>query len=381
MSSKINILFVVNSMHVGGAERLAAEICKNVDKTRFNAMLCGLAGDGSLVPILEEAQVKYFKTQKKSGKDFSLPFKLRRIFRQNDIDIVHTHGQGPLLYTWMAMHLFPKPPKPLFVHSEHIDLRMEESSFPKAYLMNSVMLPATDAFVSIAEHLALVNQKDFKTIKNRITTIPNGIDVRHYESSGKNKSKMLHKELNLKPDTRIIGNISVLRPQKDHGTLVLAMKDVAQSVPNAVCVIAGAISEAKSELERLTLDLGIEKSVRFLGYRQDVPELLECFDMFVLPSLYEGLPLCLLEAGACGLPIVTTDVPGNNEFVQHGYNGLLAPPRNPEQLAQCIIRVLTEDGLSLRLGKNSRKKVEQKHEIGRMINYYNNFYERIYKKK
>ena len=123
----------------------------------------------------------------------------------------------------------------------------------------------------------------------------------------------------------------------------------------------------EGELRREVEELGLSQSVRFLGWRDDVPEILACVDLFVLASLWEGLPYTLLEAMAAGLPVVATDVGGCREVVLDGETGLLVPPRAPEALAQAIMMLLSERNLLQGMAEKGRERVAEHFSIEAMI--------------
>jgi glycosyltransferase involved in cell wall biosynthesis len=145
-----------------------------------------------------------------------------------------------------------------------------------------------------------------------------------------------------------------LHKQKGHAVLLKA----ATLVPNAMFVLAGDGPERQS-LEALAQELGVASRVHFLGERADVPSLLARSDAFVLPSMYEGLPVSVLEAMAIGTPVVATAVGGTDEVVEHGVNGLLVPPGNPERLADEISRVIGNTSLAASLSEGGKRRVRE----------------------
>ncbi len=161
-----------------------------------------------------------------------------------------------------------------------------------------------------------------------------------------------------------------LDKQKDHASLL----EAARLVPDAVFVLVGD-GPLREELEDRATRLGVEERVLFLGWREDIPEVLACADLFVLPSLYEGLPLALLEAMAAGLPIVATAIGGTSEAVVDGVTGLLVPPGEPRSLAAAIRRALDDEGLARRLGAASRERVRREFSAAAMARRTVSIYE------
>jgi glycosyltransferase involved in cell wall biosynthesis len=137
-------------------------------------------------------------------------------------------------------------------------------------------------------------------------------------------------------------------------------------VPEATFVLAGD-GPLRPRLEELARSLGLAERVLFLGHRDDVPALLASCDLFVLPSLYEGLPLSLLEAMASGRPAIATDVPGSNEVVHHAESGLLVPRADPLALADAIRRLLADPAAAERLARAGRARVDRDFSVERMV--------------
>ena len=159
-------------------------------------------------------------------------------------------------------------------------------------------------------------------------------------------------------DRPIVGNVARLAPQKDHRTLI----EAARLVPEADFVVAGD-GELRAELERLAEG----SRVRFLGARDDVPELLASFDVFAFPSLFEGLCLAVIEAQAAGVPVVATPVGGIRETVVDGETGLLVPTRDPGALAAAIRRLLEDRPAAEAMAAEAKRRVRARFSIERMV--------------
>jgi glycosyltransferase involved in cell wall biosynthesis len=162
----------------------------------------------------------------------------------------------------------------------------------------------------------------------------------------------------LRSDRPLVGNVARLAPQKDHATLI----EAARLVPEAEFVVAGD-GELREELERRAEG----SSVRFIGARADVPDLLASFDVFAFPSLYEGLCVAVIEAQAAGVPVVATPVGGIRETVVDGETGLLVPPRDPQAVAAAIRRLLDDRELARRLADEARRRVGERFSEQRMV--------------
>jgi glycosyltransferase involved in cell wall biosynthesis len=161
------------------------------------------------------------------------------------------------------------------------------------------------------------------------------------------------------PGSPVIGTVGNLHPAKGHRTLVEALPALVAKLPRARIVLVGQGAEG-AILERRALELGVSDHISFLGQRLDVPSLLRQFDLFVFPSLSEGMPNALLEAMAAGLPVVASGVGGILEVVSHGENGLLVPPACPDSLTEAIVRLWSDPDQRRRLGLAARRSVAQR---------------------
>lgn len=170
--------------------------------------------------------------------------------------------------------------------------------------------------------------------------------------------------------------IGRLDDPKGHSVALAAFPRVLEAFPEARLLFVGD-GPLRTRLESQTRALGLDGRVRFLGVRSDIPALLEASDLFWMPSRWEGLPIACLEAMACGLPTVTTDVVGLREVAVDGVTGFVAPPDSPELLAQASLRILKDPALAQRMGLAGRQRVEEKFSIERTADEYARAYEDI----
>jgi len=170
----------------------------------------------------------------------------------------------------------------------------------------------------------------------------------------------------LPPNGPIVGTVARLAPQKDQRRIVEAAPIVLERHPGARFVVVGD-GELRSDLERRVRDAGLETRFTFTGERRDVPDLLASFDVYVLPSLYEGLPHSLLEAMAAGVPVVTTATGGSEEAVEHERTGLLVPLRDPHALAAAIIRLLDDPAAARAMAERGQRRVHERYSTERLV--------------
>jgi len=208
----------------------------------------------------------------------------------------------------------------------------------------------------------------------QISAIPNGIDTDFFVPGPDRASARL--ALNMPVDEWVIILVARLAPEKDLGTLLRAFAIVHRQVPAAALWIVGEGPE-KPILISLSRELGIEKQTRFLGARNDVRNLLQAADVFALTSLSEGLSIALIEASACGLPIVATNVGGNPEIVEAPHGGVLVEPTQPEKLAEALAALLQDGPRRDANGRHLREQALRKYSLATMTDRYCALYDRI----
>ena len=203
----------------------------------------------------------------------------------------------------------------------------------------------------------------------KVRVVPNGISAAPFT---RNSNLALRSQLTEGRDIPLVLTPARLHEQKGHAYLLQA----ATLVPEAKFIFAGDGPE-RVKLELQCRQLGLEERVSFLGQRDDVPELLAACDLFVLPSLYEGMPVSVLEAMAAGKPVIATNVGGTDEVVINENTGVLLPPMNAAALATSITRLLADRALAARLAENGRKRATEMFSIESMVRGVTNVYDEV----
>lgn len=208
---------------------------------------------------------------------------------------------------------------------------------------------------------------------SRITVIQNGINIPDINPTARDRIRL---DLGIKPGETVIGAVGRLSPQKDYPTLLRAFKEVESSCPEAILLIAGD-GYLRDNLEKLTDELGIRERVKFLGYRSNVLEVVSSFDIYALSSLWEGLPLAVLEAMAMGKPVVATSVPGTQEAVNEGETGFLVPLKDNQALSQGIIKLVCNQKKIKLMGDAGRRRWNDCFSLTRVIDEHEELYHKL----
>ena len=303
---------------------------------------------------------------------------LFRYIRKIKPHIVHTHtskaGILGRLAAWMAR-------VPIVIHTPHGHVFY--GHFGRS--LSRVFLQMEKLLGRITHHqIALTPEEgnDYLNLgvanSNNLSVIHSGVDLNCYKRS-KTKGNPGKNELAIPPDSLVVGYVGWLIPIKGVSHLVNAMAEVMQRHPNSLLVLVGKGDEKGEEeikLREQVENLGLADNVHFLGWRPDVDEIMGCFDIFVLPSLNEGMGRVLVEAMAAGLPIVANRVGGIPDLIKHGENGLLVPPANPGALEQAISDLLSDKARRKRMGETG-KRMCRPYSVEAMVEEIDNLYSRL----
>jgi glycosyltransferase involved in cell wall biosynthesis len=249
-----------------------------------------------------------------------------------------------------TFHLVPEEPPDL---PERVKLRL--------------LATCMDGCIAVSEWVAAKLREGYGLPAEKITVVRNGIPVTAYDGA---PDPALRSWLASGTNRPIVLTLARLDAQKGHRYLL----EAAVQVPEAIFVVAGDGPE-RNALEALAARYGLSDRVRFLGHREDVPALLAASDLCVLPSLFEGLPLTVLEAMAAGKPLVATRAGGVPEAIQDGSSGLLVAPRDPKGLAAAIRRLIDDPGLATRLANTAQARVRQAFSAQRLATEVEQVYE------
>lgn len=363
---KYRVLQITHDLGVGGLPRVVVTLCKALDPSRFDVSVLCLNDTGPLAEELTAIGIPVLQLERQSPRPDYLAFlKVARVLRDHRTDVIHTHNTQPLIDGGLAS-LFVR--RTALLHTDHA------RSFPdkRRYMVAEYLLShRAHRMVGVSEHTSR-NLHRYEWIPmDKIVTVQNGIDGSRF--LGRIDKAVKRRELGLPAAGPVIGLAARLTEQKGVTYLLQALPALVARFPDLSVVIAGygPLEEAhKAEAQRL----GVTGHVRFIGTRLDVPELLKVFDVFVLPSIWEGLPMSILEAMAAGCVVVASDVGGVGAALSSGVNAMLVPPAQPEALATALATVLADDALRERLSVQARQVFQERFSAEAMARHYEALY-------
>lgn len=230
-------------------------------------------------------------------------------------------------------------------------------------------------YVAVSEGVRSAAIKYLGLSPTHVETILNAVDLRAFDSVLSDRITA-RAEFGFHPHHVVIGTVSVLEGRKNVAQLLSAAQTLRREYPDVRVVVVGSGPE-ESVLRAASADFGLEDTVRFAGFRRDVPRLLPAFDIFTLTSHAEGLPRAVMEAMAAGLPCVVTDVGGNAEAVLHGTTGLVTPPGEPAPFLDALRSLLHDSGMRLAMGSASRSRAHVQFAPERMARAYDRLYSEL----
>ena len=362
----VNILYLITEFDVGGAENVLYDVATRIDRQKYNPSAACLTGRGAIGEKLSASgiEVEYLDMQCKF--DFRVFPRLIRLLKKRNVSILHTYLFHANLLGRIAGRIAGIP---IIISS----ISVSEKERRYHLWLDRMTSGLVDMETCVCEAVREFTLKEAKIPSEKLISIPNGINLEKFDRQWDREGKRA--EFGIGNQTKVIGTACRLSKQKGLEFLLRTAPGILRNIPDSVLIIVGD-GELKSELRQLAAKLGIKDKVIFASFRKDVLEVMSIFDVFVLSSLWEGLPIAMLEAMALSKPIVATAVGGCRELVADGENGFLVKPSEMSQLSEAITTILTDSELAFRMAQNSRKKVEQ-YSTQKMVERTEKLYERF----
>lgn len=355
---------MIDRSFLGGGQSNLLSLARFLDRNSFEVSVCS-QGEGPLVDVLRKEEIPHFPIAFSKRFQTGIVRDIILLLNRHHFDILHTHGGVAGFFGRWAARKCDRPPR--VVHTLHGIHYLHYRNFFLKYLY--VCLERF--FSRFSDSIIFVSDADrergrhFKLVPgDKQVVIKNGIDFESFKPEPMRKEAMEGFEFD--SSTPIIGTVARLHRQKGLSYLFKAARKIQEFIPEAKVWIVGG-GPLLSKLQRLGKKLNLEKTIVLLGERPNVAQLLSRFDVFVLPSLWEGLPYSLMEAAALAKPVVATDIDGVRELVKHGETGLLVPIRDSTRLAQAVVRLIQDREYATNLGLHLKDAVLQEYKLSRML--------------
>ncbi len=363
---------MIYAFTVGGEERELLNILRYGDRGRFLHVIVSFTEVGAFGEEAQRLGFKVFSLNKKMGNDFSLPFRIAKIIRMSGVSVIHARGWATLVETALALRLARVRGSIYAFHGRTYD-ELQRPSI-KRRVVQSLFVRTYDRIVTLNSLMKKEFSRECRLSEDKIDVIANGIELDRFRPLP-NRAE-LRKTHGIPPDRFVIGTVGRLDPVKSHESLLRVVYSLKRSGRRPYLLIVGE-GQARAALERLIADLNLSEDICLYGFTEHVPELLNCMDLYAQSSLYEGSSHTLVEAMACGLPIVATDVGGTADLFEEGREGFRFKPGDENTLLRLIAKM--QDDLQLRkaMGKRARDRVCKLFAVERMVRRYEQLYHEL----
>ncbi|HBF33393.1 TPA: hypothetical protein DDW35_02395 [Candidatus Sumerlaeota bacterium] len=350
MPRPLNVLRVITWLPVGGIERKIAAVLPRLDRNLFNPRVVCLRERGPLADDLEASGVPVDVCPFKSRLSPSGIWRLAGLMKQHKIDIVHAHMYRSNTPATVAAKLAGVPVVIAHVHN------VNTWETRRQLMMDRFLSRWRQVMVGVSDRVRqdIVNQLHLPSDKTR--TLYNGVDIERFQDNSLRAP--MRKTLGIADNELVIINHGRLVSQKNPQVFIRVAEEIAKTRQNVRILIAGD-GGLREELEKIAAQKSVADKIQFLGKRDDIPELLQAADLYMMASFKEGFSNALIEAMAAGLPVVATDVGGNAEAVEQGKSGVIVPPHDDDAFVAAVARLVDNADERARLSEGARTRAQR----------------------
>ncbi|MEO5862131.1 MAG: TIGR03088 family PEP-CTERM/XrtA system glycosyltransferase [Burkholderiales bacterium] len=374
------VAHVIHHLVIGGLENGLVNLINRMPASRYRHAIVCMTRYSDFRNRIQNPTVEVFALNRRDGSDWPARVELFRLIRRLKPAIVHSRGMSGLDSMLPAM-LNGVSAR---IHGEHgRDMDDLDGTNLKAQWVRRLHRPFISHYIALSKDLKSYLEKKIRVPERRITQIYNGVDCQYFRPALSGRAPL--PESGFANDTSfIIGTVGRMQAVKDQVNLTKAFILLATLLPEKKhqlrLVIVGD-GPLWAQCGRLLDVAGLRHLAWLPGARDDVADLMRGMDLFILPSLAEGISNTILEAMACGLPVIATQVGGNPELVEEGITGNLIPAADPGALAEAIIPYLLIPGLCANRGRAGRIRTESQFSIESMVDSYMRVYDRVLERK
>lgn len=370
------IVHVIYHLAVGGLENGLVNLVNRLSEDHYRHAIICMTDYTDFRNRIQSPNVDVYVLNKQPGKDLMLYMRIWKLFRRLKPDIVHTRNLSTL-ETQLPAFLAGIPHR---VHGEHgRDMDDIDGTSKKYQLLRRVFKPLIQEYIALSLNLQDYLREQIGVPERKLNHICNGVDTKKFRPAEVGAKNILPSGF-VDNNTVVFGTVGRMQAVKDQITLARAFVYMVKMHPHGkerLRLLMIGDGELRKPVMEIIESAGFGKLVWLPGEREDVPELLRAIDVFVLPSLAEGISNTILEAMASGLPVVATDVGGNSELVEQGVTGYLVKRGDPVALASSMQKYVDDSGLQLQHGIKARKSCEDRFSINAMVTQYKNLYDSL----
>lgn len=386
MSSPPHVVHIIYALGTGGLENGLVNIINHSPVGRYRHTIVCLTDATDFSKRITAPNVEVIELHKKLGQDWRLYGRLLKTLRRLAPDIVHTRNLASLEMQAVTLLL----PGVKRVHGEHgRDMQDLDGTNKKYNLLRKALRPFIHRYIAVSEDLRGWLSSTIHVPEGKLRQIYNGVDVEKFQAvktdqtadlTSRREQMALAPEGFLSNDTVVVGTVGRLAEVKNQRLLVMAIKGLIRARPELsqkVRLVMVGDGPLYSALQKEVAEQGLADVVWMPGDRDDVPQLMQLMDIFVLPSLAEGISNTVLEAMATGLPIVATNVGGNPELVVDGENGRLVSVGDEQKLSEILAELVENPSVRMQMGQSGLNRVTSTFNWQKTVNEYLGIYDEL----
>ncbi len=364
---KINLLYVITKLELGGAQKQLLSLIRNVNKEQFELFLFTgrdglLVEDALSIPHLKLRRCRFLERAIHPLKDLALLIDLFLFIKKNDIGIVHTHSSKAGILGRLAAKLAGVK---IIIHTVHgWSFHDYQPIFLKRLfiLLERFVAMFTDKLIVVSYYDQAKGLENYIGDQAKYCLIRYGIDYAEFNIN----SSSIRKELGLDNNDLVVGMVACFKPQKCPQDFIKLACLVNRDIPEVKFVLVGD-GVLRKKVEELISVSNLKENMILTGWRRDIPDILAAFDVFVLTSLWEGLPITLLEAMAGAKAAIATDTGGVREVIKEGRTGFLVQSHDMEELANKLAGLLRDNTLRVRMGNLAKESLKYDFRVDNLI--------------
>ncbi len=327
----------------GGEQQLAYLLLELQDEIN-QVVLCSKGS--AMEQFCQKNGIDYESQPKRGGFDLAFAFKIKKLCKKLEIDLCHMHDAHAHTFAVLAAIFGNKTP---LVLSRRVDFPIKQKWTSK-FKYNH---PSIKKILCVSEMIKQITASDIQD-KSKLHTVYSGIDLTKFST----RSGKLRKELGISKSTLLVGNTSALADHKDYFTFLDSCRTVLEKKPEVQFVVIGD-GPMRAEIQDYAAKQQLTEKVIFTGYRTDITEILADLDVFLITSKTEGLGTSILDAFACGVPVVATRAGGIPELVEDQKSGLLCEVKDSDCLAKSTLSLLEDQALVDKIRAEAKEKVKK----------------------
>lgn len=360
MKEKIKVLEIIDSLSSGGAESLLKNFVLEAKKNNLFTIEIATLYSNTIhkKEIEEDADIPVWTLELPYKYDLRGIIKLIKLIKKRKYNIIHVHLFPADIFAALASLFLPKDI--VWIFTEHVDYNRRRS-YKFCKILDGFTYSRYSKIICVSKQVEFASLNWVPSNKEKTKVISNAIPIPKFLNSCPVKTY----------DILFVGRLT---KQKGVEILLKAIKILKNEYSRNLKIAIVGEGELKENLNNLTVELGVNKEVKFLGVRKDIKELMASSKIFVLPSRWEGFGIVIIEAMSNMLPIIATSVGGIPEIIENGKDGILIPPENPKALTRAIDSLLENGKLREKLSQAAYKKVREKYSIDtysvRMLDFY-----------